>query len=134
MIKQIAHLCIHTSDLQKTQHFYTEVLGLKVAFQFERKGEPFGYYFALGGNTFIEVFKGDPGAAGTIRHVAIEVEDMDGMIKRVRSHGVKIGEKKQGADHTWQVWLADPNGVQIEFHEYTPESMQFKGGTCVVNW
>jgi catechol 2,3-dioxygenase-like lactoylglutathione lyase family enzyme len=134
MIKQIAHICIHAADLQKTHHFYTEVLGLKVAFTFERKGEPFGYYFALGNNTFVEVFKGEPGGSGGIKHLAIEVEDMDGMIKRIRGYGVEIGEKKQGADHTWQVWLSDPNGTRIEFHEYTNESMQFKGGTCVVNW
>ncbi len=106
---------------------------MKVAFRFERNGELFGYYFAMGNNTFVEVFKGDPGGSGGIKHLAIEVEDMDGMIARVKSHGVEIGGKEQGADRTWQVWLSDPNGVKIEFHEYTTESMQFKGGTCVVN-
>jgi len=134
MIKQIAHICINTSDLQKTHHFYTEVLGLKEAFMFERKGAPFGYYFALGNNTFIEVFKGEPMGEGKIKHVAIEVEDMDGFIERIRSHGVKLGDKKRGSDRTWQAWLADPNGVRIELHEYTDESRQFKGGTCTVNW
>lgn len=133
MIKQLAHVCIHTTDLQKTHHFYTVVLGLKEAFRFVSKDEPFGYYFALGSNTFIEVFKGDPGGVGAIKHLAIEVEDMDDMIRRVRDHGVEIGEKKRGADRTWQVWVSDPNGVRIEFQEYTAESMQFKGGICEKN-
>jgi len=134
MIRQIAHVCIHTTDLQKTHRFYTEVLGLKEAFRFERKGEIFGYYFAMGNRTFLEVFQGEPGGTGGIKHLAIEVDDMDGMIVRLRGHGVEIGEKKRGADRTWQVWLNDPNGVRIEFHEYTDESLQFRGGTCVANW
>ena len=29
-----------------------------------------------------------------------------------------------GADHSWQAWLADPDGNRIELHQYTPESKQ----------
>ena len=134
MIKQLAHICIHTTDLDETLRFYTEILGLETAFDFQKDGAPFGYYIKLGQDTFIEVFQGEPGEVGNINHMAIEVEDMDGLIGRIRSHGVDIGEKNLGADHSWQVWVTDPNGVRIEFHEYTPKSMQLVGGTCVVNW
>ena len=134
MIKQLAHICIHTTDLEKTLGFYTEVLGLEKGFDFERKGACFGYYLKLGATTFIEVFPGEPGAVGNINHVAIEVEDMDGLIARLREHGVEVGEKTLGADHSWQVWITDPNGIRIEFHEYTDQSMQRVGGTCVVDW
>jgi catechol 2,3-dioxygenase-like lactoylglutathione lyase family enzyme len=134
MIKQLAHICIHTNNLDETVHFYTEVLGLEKGFEFVRDGAPFGYYIKLGERTFIEVFQGDPGVVGNINHMAIEVEDMDGLIARIKDHGLEIGEKKLGADHAWQVWMTDPNGIRIEFHEYTPESMQMVGGTCVVTW
>jgi catechol 2,3-dioxygenase-like lactoylglutathione lyase family enzyme len=134
MIRQLAHICIHTNDLEETLRFYTEVLGLEKAFTFEKNGALFGYYVKLGEQTFIEVFRGDPGPVGNINHVAIEVDDMDGLIARIRDHGVDIGEKKRAADHTWQVWVTDPNGIRIEFQEYTPESMQRVGGTCMVNW
>lgn len=134
MIKRLAHVCIHTKDLDKTLRFYTDVLGLEKAFDFERKGAHFGYYIKLDDRSFIEVFEGEPGEVGNINHLAIEVEDMDGLIARLKGHGVEVGQKKLGADHSWQVWITDPNGVRIEFHEYTPESMQLIGGTCVVDW
>jgi len=134
MIRQLAHICIHTLDLDQTLRFYTDVLGMEKGFDFERKGEPHGYYLKLGGRTYIEVFPGDPGEVGNINHVAFEVDDMDGLMVRIREQGVDIGEKKLGADHSWQVWLTDPNGIRIELHEYTPDSLQLVGGTCHVNW
>ena len=37
-------------------------------------------------------------------------------------------------DQSWQIWIEDPNGIRIEFHEYTEKSMQLIGGTCAVSW
>lgn len=134
MIKQLAHLCIHTGDLDGTENFYLDALGLEPGFNFERAGRRFGFYLKLGAGTFIEVFEGERNAPGTIDHFAIEVDDLDAVIARLRRHGIEVTEKKLGADHSWQAWLADPNGVRIELHEYTPESLQRLGGTCVVDW
>ncbi|PCJ62929.1 MAG: lactoylglutathione lyase [Planctomycetota bacterium] len=134
MIKQLAHICIHSNDLDKTLHYYTEVLQLEKGFVFEKEGELFGFYIKFGNNTFIEVFKGDPGDVGNINHISIEVEDMDGLIERIKSFEIEIGEKKLGADNSWQVWTEDPNGIRIEFHEYTDESCQLTGNACIVNW
>ncbi len=134
MIKQLAHLCIHTQDLDETLRFYTGALGLKVVFEFERQGSLFGYYLGLGNQTFIEVFQGNPGEVGNINHMALEVDDMDDLMARLRDHGIECEDKKLGADHSWQLWATDPNGVRIEFHQYTPESMQLVGGKCIVDW
>jgi catechol 2,3-dioxygenase-like lactoylglutathione lyase family enzyme len=134
MIRQLAHICILTADLSATARFYEEGLGLERGFEFVKDGDLFGYYLKLGHGTFIEVFKGDPGDPGNINHVAIQVDDIDTVIDRLRRHGCEVGEKKLGRDHSWQVWTADPNGVRIEFHEYTPESLQLNGGTCIVDW
>ena len=133
MIKQIAHICINTKNLEKTYDFYTKVLGLEKGFEFEREGELFGYYIKLGNNTFIEIFKGEPGEVGNINHLAIEVDDLDGLIQKIRSHGIEINDKILGIDQSYQVWITDPNGIRIEFHEYTPESMQLIGGRCVIS-
>ncbi len=134
MIKQLAHICIHTVDLEATARFYQEGLGLERGFEFMKDGDLFGFYVKLGNGTFIEVFKGDPGVVGNINHIAIQVEGIDAVIGRLRDHGYEVGDKSLGADHSWQVWTTDPNGVRIEFHEYTQESMQLVGGTCVVDW
>ncbi|MFO7799916.1 VOC family protein [Rhodohalobacter sp.] len=134
MIKQLAHICIHTEDLKGTERFYCEVLGLEKGFIFEKDKELFGYYIKLGNDSFIEVFKGKPGKIGNINHLAIETDDIDQIITTLRSNGFDATDKKLGCDHTWQTWTNDPNGVRIEFHQYTDESLQFKGGICEVDW
>ncbi len=134
MIKQLAHICIHTDDLEATARFYQEGLGLERGLDFIKDGKLFGYYFKLGCNTFIEVFRGSPGEPGNINHVAIQVSGMDAVIDRLRLCGYEVGDKRMGADHAWQAWTADPNGVRIEFHEYSPDSLQLTGGTCNVDW
>ena len=134
MIKQLAHLCILTSDLEKSRWFYCEVLGLEEGFDFKHEEKLVGFYVKLGENTFIEVFEGEVVEQGNIRHMAIEVEDMDAVIERIREYGVEVTDKKMGADHSWQSWTIDPDGNEIEFHEYTEESLQLHGGVCKVVW
>lgn len=133
MIKQIAHICINTSDLRETERFYGEALGLEKKFEFVRHDAPFGFYLDLGNGTFIEVFRGETAPEGNIRHVAIQVEDLGGLVQRIRDCGYDVTDPKMGADHSWQAWVTDPNGVRIEFHEYTPESRQLVGGVCEMN-
>lgn len=136
MLKQLAHLCIHSSSLEKTSHFYSDVLGLERRFDFQRNGKLFGYYLKLGANTFIEVFQNDnpSDVVGNINHLAFEVDDIDTVIKALRDNSYQATDKKLGADESWQSWTTDPNGVRIEFHQYTEKSMQLNGGVCVVNW
>ena len=135
MIKQLAHVCIHSTDLEKTRWFYCDVLGGEVAFDFDKNGSLYGYYFRLGGNTFIEVFAGEAGAAGGhIKHMCLEVEDIDRLVEVLKENGIAVTAKKLGGDNAWQVWTEDPNGVRIEFHQYTKDAMQLVGGTCPVNW
>ena len=134
MIRQLAHVCINSTDLTETARFYFGALGLERGFEFIKDGKLCGYYIKIGHNTFIEVFQGDPGEVGNINHLALEVDDIDGMIRRIQEHGFEVGEKKLGADNSWQVWLEDPDGVRIEFHEYTDESLQLQGGQCNVSW
>ena len=134
MIRQLAHICIHSNDLTETSRFYIEALGLEKGFDFIKDGELIDYYIKLGNDTFIEVFKGDPGTPGNINHLAIQADDMDAVIQRIKQHGYKIGEKALGADNSWQAWLEDPNGIRIEFHQYTEKSLQLTGGECIVKW
>jgi catechol 2,3-dioxygenase-like lactoylglutathione lyase family enzyme len=138
-IKQVAHACIFARDLEATESFYRDVLGIPLAFRFQRGADRIGFYLDLGGRTFIEVFsKAESRFAETdqINHICLETEDLDGLIAHVRSQGVTITDKKLGADGTWQAWTSDPNGVKLEIFQYTADSMQFgePGAVCQVNW
>ena len=122
LITQLAHLCIHTTDLEKTKWFYCDVLGAELAFDFDKKGSLFGYYLKFGANTFLEVFGGDAGATdGNIKHMCLEVEDIDRLAEVLKENGIEVTGKHLGGDNAWQVWAEDPNGVRIEFHQYTDE-------------
>jgi catechol 2,3-dioxygenase-like lactoylglutathione lyase family enzyme len=137
MFKRLAHVSISAVNLKEAEHFYCEVLGLKKQFLFKKDSELFGFYLAMGENTYLEVFT-EPGAEigknPLIKHLCFEVEDIDAAIAHIRGGGWPIGEKKLGTDQTWQVWLADPSGIPIELHQYTAESSQFNGRDCIVDW
>jgi len=134
IIKQLAHVCLLTADLEKTASFYCQGLGLEKAFDFERRGKWFGFYLKTGHETYIEVFEGTPGAPGSIIHLCLEVEDIDASIARIRANGLQVTDKKQGADQNYQAWMEDPNGVKIELMQYTAGCCQKSGQTCLVNW
>lgn len=137
MIKQLAHICLGAKDLNACEDFYCRVLGFPKKFEFKKNGELFGFYFVSGANTYIEVFIQNEDAnyeRPIIKHLCFEVDDIDEFISTVRSRGWKVTDKKMGADHSWQCWIADPDGVQIEVQQYTENSTQFTGQDCIVDW
>jgi len=137
MIKSLAHVCLLSKDLQKTLDFYTGILGLRKKFDFERQGGLFGFYLEVCPGQFIEVFQTTEDRSevkGGITHLCLEVEDIEHVRSALLAAGVVVTEKKLGADHSWQAWCKDPDGIDLEFHEYTPQSTQRTGKTCIVDW
>jgi len=137
-VKQVAHVCIFASDLEETRRFYGDVLGMDIAFNFNRNSELFGFYLNAGGRTHVEVFhkpQAEFAETNQINHLCLEVEDLDAAIAHIESTGATLTRpKKKGVDETWQAWLTDPNGVKIELFEYTDQSAQWVGGDRVANW
>ena len=127
MITALAHVCFLVRDLEVAEGFYRDALGLAPAFDFiNDKGERFGAYFHIGGRSFLELFRGEPQAVegGSFAHFCLEVDDLESTVATVRARGVEVTDPKMGSDHSWQAWLADPDGNRIELHQYTPESKQ----------
>ena len=136
MIKQLAHLCIHSKDLEKTKVFYCDILGLEQKFKFYKENKLFGFYINFGKNTFLEVFY-DPNVSvqkSIIQHFCLEVANLDNTITQLNENGYDTSKKQLGVDNSWQTWVTDPNGILIELHEYTDKSSQFTGADCEVNW
>ena len=80
-----------------------------------------------------EIFKQDSmdnGEKPVIRHFCLEVDDIDEVSRALTAKGYKVGEKKLGADQSYQAWTSDPAGVAIEFHQYTENSSQMTGKDC----
>jgi catechol 2,3-dioxygenase-like lactoylglutathione lyase family enzyme len=137
MIKQLAHICIGAKDLAEAERFYCGLLGLKKKFSFLRKDQAAGLYLSAGEGVFIEIFPEGNGAADKvqwIRHLCLEVENLDLVIAALRKDGRDVTDKKMGCDQSWQAWTHDPSGIPIEFHEYTEQSHQLTGKDCHVDW
>jgi glyoxylase I family protein len=58
--------------------------------------------------------------SGLVTHVAIQVDDLDAMLSRIREHGVPVGggpmPRGDGVD---QAFLEDPDGYVVEVFERT---------------
>jgi glyoxylase I family protein len=135
MLTKLAHVCIETTDLERTEAFY-RVLGLERRFEFRNlQGELVGFYLAFGNRTFIEVIKtGKSKPEGVIQHFAIEVADIDEAFSSLKENGIEVTEKELAKDHLWMITVTDPNGIFIELQQYTPDSMQLVGGVCEVDY
>ncbi len=136
MFKRIAHLCLNVKDLQRSLDFYTR-LGFEPVFRFTKQGKPFGVYLKLAEASFIEIFEQPdleaPVNTGLI-HFCLECPDLHRVMTELRGRGIDFTERKLGCDHTWQIWLQDPDGNRFEVHQYTPQSMQFAGGSVEADW
>ena len=135
MITGLAHVCLAAKDLAETERFYCAGLGLKKAFDFIRNGRIIGFYLEVAKGSFIEVFQEaecDGRANSPIRHVCLEVDDIDGIGRALVKAGFEVTPKLLGADHSWQSWTTDPSGVRIEFHHYTASSSQITRENCVL--
>jgi catechol 2,3-dioxygenase-like lactoylglutathione lyase family enzyme len=127
--------------------FYRDTLGATLRFCYRDKGgQAIGCYFALGENTFVEVFDHadahrrskspnplepledprDPWLA-RYNHFCLQVENLDDYVRLIESRGVNVTGRKTGNDNSRQAWVKDPDGNLIELQEYTPFSRQFTG-------
>jgi lactoylglutathione lyase/glyoxylase I family protein len=136
MFKRLAHVCLHVRDLARSIAYY-EKIGLTVRFRFTRKGAPYGAYLEIAEGNYVELFeeKGlDPVGRSGLAHFCFESDDIDALMVKLRERGVAFTDKALGCDHTYQIWLSDPDGNKFEVHQYTDASTQRTGGVVEVNW
>lgn len=147
MIKQLAHLCLKTSQLEAMRAFYCDRLGATLKFRYlNQQGEMIGCYFSIGENTFVEVFDHadahrrsqssqplepleEPRDSWLMRynHFCFQVDGLDAFVATLTARGVSVTGRKTGNDRSLQAWIKDPDGNLIELQDYTPESRQFTG-------
>jgi catechol 2,3-dioxygenase-like lactoylglutathione lyase family enzyme len=136
-IKSVAHVCVKSTDLDATAAFYCGPLGMTRHFDFMRKGKLIGFYMKATNETFVEVFLADEIEAiekRVLNHFCLETEDLKGLHAKIAAAGYQPGEIKMGADHTAQFWMKDPNGMDLEFQEYSDRSSQRTGKSVEVDW
>lgn len=125
---KLFHTAIKTADLDATVRFYTEVLGMVVA---ERP--PIGFPGAwlkpaqAGADATIHVYAGDAAreadgsvqtGSSAIDHVSVVCQGYADFRARFERFGLAYRENLVPATPLWQLFVYDPNGIQLEltFH------------------
>lgn len=136
MFVRLAHVCLNVKNLERSVEYYTR-LGFVSRFRFTRDGKPFGAYLEIGPDQYIEMFENPaldkPVNTGLV-HFCLEATDLDTEMARLDALGIAYTPKKLGCDHTYQIWLSDPDGNAFEVHQYTEHSLQRTGGVVEADW
>ena len=125
-LSKVHHIAIICSDYQRSRHFYTAILGLKVlneVYRAEKKS--YKLDLSLDENYIIELFSFDdppqrpsyPEAAG-LRHIAFETEDLDSGITFLKENGI-LSEPVRIDEYTGKrfTFIQDPDKLPIELYE-----------------
>ncbi len=125
-LNKVHHIAIICSDYQKSKHFYTEILGLKIVREVYREArDSYKLDLEVGNQYQIELFSfpnpvsrpSRPEAAG-LRHLAFEVDALDEAVFHIKEFGVEVVPIKidefTGKRFTF---FADPDGLPLELYE-----------------
>lgn len=121
-VTDIIHVNIKTLDLEATDRFYTEVLGMTFANRPEL-GVPGSWYdfkgtqvHVLAGDAALDPDGGFTAGGGAVDHIALGAHDYDEMKKIVLAHGCNFRENNLPNADLWQLFVKDPNEVTYELN------------------
>ena len=129
MISHLSHACFSCIDVEVTRRFYEDILGLKVVHEFRNdREELYGIYLSVGRNTFLEFFKGSiaDDSNAIFRHICFAVSDINAVEEEIMKSNRRPRVQRGRTDGTLQMWVMDPNGIKIEFHQYDSQSLLSK--------
>jgi glyoxylase I family protein len=111
--KGLSHIALKARDLKKTEEFYTEVLGLKIAF---RHPPHMLFLTTPGSSDLINFVKSSARPSGTqsLEHIGFKVTaaGLRKTEKTLKMHGIEIdGHRGKTA-----IYFTDPNGYQLEYY------------------
>lgn len=131
MIRGIQHCALVVGDLDRSRRFYGGALGLE---EIDRPSSfAFGgAWFRAGADEVHLIVESDttmcagakaPGSAlqsGLVTHLALEVDDLEDTLSRLRARGVEIGGGPMPrGDGVEQAFMRDPDGYVVEVFERT---------------
>jgi catechol 2,3-dioxygenase-like lactoylglutathione lyase family enzyme len=118
---RINHLHLKTPDPKKTIDFYLEYLGAKVVSERTSASGKKTYRLNLHGvelnvTDFLEEQKLEQFYG--LEHVAIDTDNFDGEVNKIKSAGIKILEERKLPDGRRVCFFEGPQGVRLEFLEW----------------
>ena len=113
-IKGVFEIAIRVRDLEKSEAFYCEVLGLQSGLREEDRRWHFLWAGDRGGMVVLQEDRGD----WPLQHFAFSVppDELDKAIANLRERGVTVSDP---VTHDWMparsAYFVDPDGNQLEF-------------------
>ena len=120
MLTKLLHTRYRVTDLEKTAHFYKEVLGLQETRRHTSpRGSQLVFFKAPGSEELIEICQFDgsgPVNVGTdITHLAFEVEDLDAFARHAAAKGYPLSDGPTPTSSGSVIAFVDaPEGYEIE--------------------
>ena len=130
IFKRIDHVEIFTDQLDRTEKFYTEVLGfaVKARDRIERSGlgVPIDLVYLDLGGTVVELISYKDAAIDPApqnehlgyRMIALEVDDMDTTVDYLKGKGVDVVWGPVRRPTFARAEICDPNGYHIELRQW----------------
>jgi catechol 2,3-dioxygenase-like lactoylglutathione lyase family enzyme len=107
-----SRVLLRPTELDRSQRFYRDTLGLAIHRQFGSPDAP-GLVFFLG-NGFLEVSGRSAGSPGGVVAIWVQVRDVHAEHRRLSDLGVPVlREPRQEPWGLVEMWIADPDGVRI---------------------
>lgn len=121
------HVGVFAKNFDESYNFYTRTLGFREAFSIKDKdGKPTVTYLQINQDTFLELAPASGDRMPGVSHVGIRADDMTAAVSALRARGLKMDDPRTGASKAPLTSLIDPNGIRLEFLEFTPDSLQRK--------
>lgn len=121
MIRDIDHVAIVVSDMDRAVDFYTGVLGLKLILDGRSQGGEKKSFIGTKSRVLIALTEdsergGSPGpSAEGVNHIAFGVDDLEKAHRILRERGVEFIEEKSSPDGKIQAYhFLDPDGLELE--------------------
>lgn len=125
-LDRVHHIAIICTDYERSKHFYTQVLGLKIVREvYREQRDSYKLDLEVAGQYQVELFSfpnpsprpSRPEAAG-LRHLAFEVDDIDEAVAHIEAAGISVEPIRidEFTDKRY-TFFADPDGLPIEFVE-----------------
>jgi lactoylglutathione lyase len=131
MLKGIGHMGFVVADMEKSLHFYRDILGFQYFKEKEKDGKPWITFLTLPSGQTLELFYGGArrfapkDETAGFMHMCLEVDDITTIPPLLEKNGVVVDVyPKQGRDLNFQCWAKDPDGNKIEFMQIDSRSPQ----------
>jgi lactoylglutathione lyase len=124
MVKKLLHTRYRVSDLDKTVHFYKEVLGLTETRRSKSpRGSELVFFKAPGSDEEIEICKfdgsGPVNVGSDITHLAFEVDNIEEFAKQAAAKGYPLSDGPTKAGGGSVIAFVDaPEGYEVELIEH----------------